>query len=225
MKYTLGLDISSVSSGFAVLDEEMKLVEYGILKVKKNADHPEKLCQYEDELNKLLKKYEFNKVCVEEVWKGRNTKVHKILSLYHGVSYALIYRCLNLNPVVSTTAEIRKTIEQKTKENIISETKQVGKRKKYANPAQKEKVFEAIKKMYSLEEFNFDDHNDITDAIAVAVHGWQIKEEKYGCKKTTKERKRKSKGDGLDKLVQGAAVQKSRNLKSVANTKNKSGSN
>jgi hypothetical protein len=152
----LALDISSVSTGWSVF-KDGKLYEKGKIDTSKIKKHGERLICFEKELKALYKKYKPTIFAAEDVFVGRSPKVHKILSLYHGIAYKLAFERLKDDPLVLYEGEIR---------NIISEHFNVVLRK----TGEKAKVltFNFINAHYNLG-YDFDSHNDITDAIAVGL--------------------------------------------------------
>jgi Holliday junction resolvasome RuvABC endonuclease subunit len=85
MKF-LGLDISSRNTGWTIMERGAPMAT-GDIAPPATADHPQKLNNFRDELLKICTLHKPDKICIEDVWAGKNKLTYKILSLYHGVAY------------------------------------------------------------------------------------------------------------------------------------------
>ena len=188
MSTILALDISSVSTGYAVF-KKGKLSERGIINTSKIKKHGERLVKFEIELSALIKKYKPDIIAAEDIYKGRNPKTHKILALYHGVAYRLCFVYTNDDPIILYAGEIR---------SIVSEAYSVILKKKGVKD--KELTFDFIKEKYSFDEFEFNKHNDITDAIAIGLAVSELESGRAneslcdfrGCARSRRKRDKKS---------------------------------
>lgn len=188
----LALDISSVSTGYAFY-KKGKLKDKGVLVMSKIKRHSERLSFFNEEIVKLVEKFSPEMIAVEDIYKGRNPKTHKVLALYHGIVYKLSYDFFDSDPIVMYPSEIR---------SILSDEFDVVLKKKGVKD--KELTFDFIKKHFNLESYTFKKDNDITDAIAIglAVEALSSKSESQdliseyiGCARSQKKKKRKKKGD------------------------------
>lgn len=152
----LALDISSVSTGWSVF-KNGKLHKHGKIVTSKIKKHSERLVFFDIELRKLFEKFKPNIFAVEDVFVGRSPKVHKILSLYHGVAYKCAFEYLNDDPITIYESEAR---------GIISDSFNVALRK--SGEKAKKLTFDFINQHYNLK-YTFENDNDITDAIAVGL--------------------------------------------------------
>lgn len=184
MTTILSLDISSVSTGYAIF-KNGKLKDYSLIDTSIYSTHGERLCAFELQVDALIKKYKPDIIAAEDIYKGRNPKTHKILALYHGIAYKLCYSFLTADPVVLYPSEIRGTLSEKY--NVVLKKKDV-----------KEKLltFDFIKAHFKLSSFEFKTHNDITDAIAIGLAVYNIGnniEEYRGCARSSTTSKSKKK--------------------------------
>lgn len=67
----LGIDPGVANLGWAVLENENKLVDYGCLTTKKGE---ERLKMIDEKIEKLIKKYEIDRVAVEGLYFAKNAK-------------------------------------------------------------------------------------------------------------------------------------------------------
>jgi hypothetical protein len=100
----LSLDISSASTGWAKLDGT-ELHSFGII-IPKGESHAERLADFSTQVCGLMDGV--LRVVIEDVWSGRNKKVFKVLSLYHGVAYAATWVSLGKEPAVLMPSRFRK---------------------------------------------------------------------------------------------------------------------
>ena len=185
----LGLDISSASTGWAYSDSEGNIKDFGVIKMTSKR-HSERLAFFERELKSIFKRFNPLYLGIEDIWNGRNAKTYKILALYHGVAYKVGFEKLKEDPVILSESEIREKVG--LAHNVKLE--------KTADKSKKEAVFDFLNTLLQLN-FNFKTHNDITDAIAVAMSTYLVisDEEKYGslqdfrtCARSKSRRSKKS---------------------------------
>lgn len=185
MTKILALDISSVSTGYAFFDNT-QLIEYDSIITSKWKRHSERLYHFEQKIDYLLQKYSPDFVIAEDIYKGRNVKTHKILSLYHGIAYKLCFNYTKDDPIVLYSGEIRSS---------LSKAYNVSLKKKGVKD--KLLTFDFINKLLNLN-FTFEEHNDITDAIAIGLAVIELEkiyslDELKGCARssiTTKNKKK-----------------------------------
>ena len=99
--FYLGIDPSTVSTGFAVIDREGKLIEYGVIKPGKTLLPHQKLHYQYEHITALMKKYPIIGMNCEEQFGGPSqatfkklcqvTGVMMLLAAQHGVKFELKY--------------------------------------------------------------------------------------------------------------------------------------
>lgn len=149
----IGLDISSSSTGWAVLKNRGRFykregVDYGMIKPHKKLELSEKLVYFRTELIKILETTKPDIVAAEDVFFSRNPKTLKILSKFQGVAAEAVRETLGQPTNIVTVKEVRAVVGTQGKEEVFNE----------------------IVKMFKLKGWVFKKHNDITDAIAVAFY-------------------------------------------------------
>ena len=90
----LGLDISSSSTGWSIVDVDngsKKLVEYGLISPMGNMGVTQRLYFFGNELKKLIDKFMPNEIAVEETVLVRGPKIMRTLSRFSGVALFLAY--------------------------------------------------------------------------------------------------------------------------------------
>lgn len=178
MTTTLSLDISSKCTGYAVFTNGgLNKKALGNIKLN-HKTHGEKLNVFESELTKLLKAHKPSTVIIEDIYKSRNVRTYRVLSYYHGVAYKAIYKYKKIEPVILTVKEIRTIIGQEYGTNLMPTKRQKNAQK--INKDSKELTFDLMKKIFALRKFNFVEHNDIVDAIAVGLAHQLFQEGKHG---------------------------------------------
>lgn len=143
------LDVSTVSTGWC-LTKGKKTLSYGVIKINKNVSFSMRLCEFRIRLKELLNSFNtIDYIVIENGFALRNVKTLKALSRFSGVA---------MECCVSVTG----------KEPFIMNNKTV---KKFFNVKTKEELYGVITKKYRklCKDFEFNTHNDVTDAIAQAV--------------------------------------------------------
>lgn len=80
----LSLDISSKNTGWAIVDQQC--TDWGDF-APTGESHGEKLNSFKTNLENLIVKFKPTMLIIEDVWGGKNIRVLKTLSYYHGVCY------------------------------------------------------------------------------------------------------------------------------------------
>jgi Holliday junction resolvasome RuvABC endonuclease subunit len=169
----LCLDISSVSTGYSVLNKGRLLKSLcGKIKTNKKDHFGERLLKFEEKLEWLLKKSKPDLIVVEDIF-HRNTLTYKVLAMFHGIVFRMSWKMLHKDPLYIKTTQARSVLGVKTKEE----------------------VFRYIKARFNLDEFKYDEHNDITDSIAIGVAYYN------GYQKKKEENKRDRKGTAKSKAT------------------------
>lgn len=142
----ISLDISSVSTGWSFFIKD-NLKEYGKIIIKNNVDNGPRLAIFREELSKVLKKYASQNVVIENGFAGRNIKTLKVLSNFSGVAQECVYSTLGVSAYIMNNKIVKSFFCCKNKKEL----------------------YEAIVYLLDLEDFCFEDYNDITDSIAQAI--------------------------------------------------------
>lgn len=86
MELWLGLDMSTKSSGYSVIDKETgKLIDYGCWKVKQSVDWRDRCVIMGEHLDKKLKEYDIKGIVCEDTIGTPNIKTVKQLSTLQGI--------------------------------------------------------------------------------------------------------------------------------------------
>lgn len=156
-KVILALDVSSSSTGYAVLRSgrwNKSSASYGLIKPPTGIPLGQKLVFVRDEIQKLLRKVKPNVVVIEDVFSGRNVSTMKLLARFNGVVIEVSRRYLKDEPVIALTTKVRAFLECGRK---------------------KEEAFRYICKRYNLD-WSFNKMNDVTDALCLALYVYGIEE-------------------------------------------------
>lgn len=168
---TLGLDISSSTIGWALLDENktrIKLIDSGYIKplASDKGSLFERLSQTKIEIGKLLDKYEPDNVAIEDIafyMKGKsNANTIIILATFNRMIGLYCYEFLNKEPQMISVLSIRNSIK-----NYLNLEK----------TPEKEEIPSAIEKILNKKfEWRFNkkgkiikENYDIADGIAVGI--------------------------------------------------------
>lgn len=147
----LGLDVSSSSTGYAVLRNgrwNKSKASFGIIKTSSKDPLAQRLLSFRDQLEALLKKIKPTHVVIEDVFSGRNISTTKLLSRFSGVALEICLRRTKKEPLVITTMQVRSFLG-------------CGKKK--------ENAFAYICDRYNLD-WDFKKMNDVADALALALY-------------------------------------------------------
>ena len=140
----LSLDISSVSTGWCILND-LTLVDYGIIKLYKALDTAEKLRLFRLELVRILLHYSPDVVVIEDTFFQKNVKTLKLLSYFVGVAMEAAYS-EGSSLVFLAVQTVRS----------------------FFKVSSKKEIFNIIYKYFRLKG-SFKTLNDITDSIANAL--------------------------------------------------------
>lgn len=147
---TLSLDLSSKSSGWSVFDEK-ELHEYGCI-TSASTDLIKRIHIMTDNIQELIKKYNINKVVVEEVrpeMGTQNIKTHRALMWLQAAVAIMLHDEYKMELEYIYPSEWRKICGIKTGSGIRRETL-------------KQRDIEFVK-----NKFNLDVNDDIADAIGI----------------------------------------------------------
>ena len=103
----LAIDPSLSSTGFAVFDEDGKLIEYGKQTTGNKIIEEDRICKIANKIKTLIEKYKIEVVVMETQFFSKNAKTSMQLSRLRG---AITYVCrgLNVDMKYLTPAEARK---------------------------------------------------------------------------------------------------------------------
>lgn len=151
MSHFIGIDASTSSTGYAVLDKNFKLIEKDVIKAK--ADDPQAFASLYLELVDVLMKYQPKYLICEQQFVGRNMNTSIKLARPTGVVLAAAGLLKDCEFEFLVPASWRKIYHTGTDWE-----------KKYS----KKHSFEVTKERYPGVVSNFNKHNDISDAIGIA---------------------------------------------------------
>ena len=149
MSKILALDVSSVKTGFCIIEDGIMLKDaYGTIEPNTKLPYGGRLLFFQEEIKKLIRLHKPNIVAIEDIFKGRNMNTFKSLSMFRGVAIKTVYEELNKDPVSLLAVEARSELKL---------------------DISKDKAFKQAIKKFKLKElnFNFDKHNDIVDSVVL----------------------------------------------------------
>jgi len=170
----LGLDVSSVCTGYSVVEDGYLLTNtIGTIKPNSKDCIGKKLVFFEKKIKNLLKKYNPDYVVTEDIFKGPNVKTFKTLAMFRGIVFKTVYEKLKNDPVCLMPTEARK----------IAGVKGIT----------KEDAFIFITEKYNFLNYKFVTHNDISDSIILALASYYLyKNPKQNVIKKKKRKNEKS---------------------------------
>lgn len=154
-KVILALDVSSSSTGYAVLRGgrwRQSSTSFGWIKTSAKLSMPERLKVFRDELETIIGRVKPDVIAIEDVFSSRNVSTMKLLARFNGVAVELSRRYLGRDPLIALTSQIRSTLE-------------CGK--------SKEEAFAFICQKYKLD-WSLSTMNDVADAIALGLYAHQM---------------------------------------------------
>jgi crossover junction endodeoxyribonuclease RuvC len=150
MTKVLGLDVSSASTGYAVVsDGYLDFDSLGTIQPPTKLMMGEKLMYFEKALKRLLKKHRPDVVVVEEVFRGPNAKTFRVLAMFKGVAYLTIRQAMHYDPIAIMPTEARKAVG--------------------VSGSKKEDAFAWVVERFGFVDYTFAKHNDICDGIVLAL--------------------------------------------------------
>lgn len=165
----LSLDISAASTGWAIFNKLTNTFHYGKIKTKPKDSLGLRLCVFRENLESLIKLYSPDTVVIEDAFSGINVSTMKVLVKFAGVAEQLCTELLDTPPFIISNNTV----------------------KSYFKAKDKEELFNFLVSMLDFcEDWSYNKHNDITDAMAQAIcfmdevlHETSFREEKeYGFK-------------------------------------------
>ena len=167
-KIILGLDPGTNIMGFGLIEiqnENIKLIQYGVINLKKYKDHTEKLEMIFENVNKLIKDYNPNEISIEAPFFGKN--VQSMLKLGRAQGVAMVAGKIN-------GIEISEYAPRKIKKSVTGN-----------GNASKEQLSEIIKKTLNINE-NINKKLDASDALGAALCHYYQKSNNENPKKSWK---------------------------------------
>ncbi len=146
----------------------------GKIVIDKKFSLGQRLNVFDKKIKDLIIKAKPDIIIIEDIY-CRNTITFKILSYFHGVAYKHIYNLLEKDPYFIGATKIRNILGVKGKEG----------------------AFNYINNLYNLD-YNFEEDNDITDAIALGLAYIRMLKDGKGIE-TKKKKKKTNKKAGTSK--------------------------
>lgn len=144
----MGLDISSKSTGIAIItkDNKLKFMDKFFIPNYSKTTEEIKMFVFAIGLTSVIKKYNPCLAIVEDVF-SKNISTHRSLSEFHGLcKYVLALNDIPMKYIHPSSA------------------------KSFIGCKDKEEVFNKITKMYNLKNLKFEDANDGIDALLIAMN-------------------------------------------------------
>lgn len=106
---TMGIDISSKSTGWGVI-EDGKLLEFGKINPTGTMTHAQKLYYFHVELERVISRQRPDDIAIEDVVQVKSVSVAKILARFNGVAIVEAYRYLQREPTMFEPTEWKKLV-------------------------------------------------------------------------------------------------------------------
>lgn len=110
MKKIMGIDISSRSTGWSILQGD-KLVEYGKVNPTGKMTTSQKLFLFHVELKKIIERHKPDEIAIEDVPLVKSVSVAKLLARFNGVAMVEAYRHLQKEPALFEPSKWKKLVE------------------------------------------------------------------------------------------------------------------
>lgn len=157
MSIILGLDVSSVKTGWAVLKNgkfyKRLGVDYGTIETSNKDNISNRLFTFRNELESILKECKPDIIIMEDTHLSKFVNALKMLVRFGAVAQEISWRTLSIDPILVPVKLARTVIGSQDKEE----------------------VFNIVVNKYKLKDFKFNTHNDITDAIVLTLYGKSLK--------------------------------------------------
>ena len=109
MSKIMGIDISSKSTGWAVI-EDNKLLEFGKINPTGSMTSGQKMFYFHNELERIISRYQPNEIAIEDVVQVKSVSVTKILARFNGIAIVESYRHLQKEPTLFEPTEWKKLV-------------------------------------------------------------------------------------------------------------------
>lgn len=155
----LGLDISSTSTGWAVMGGSGNLEACGV--IVPLGDLPVRLKKTKEQLQNILNKYQPTFVGIEDMIAFKFGRTAKILNYFNGVAYLTCYEYNGNEPVFIASSSLKK---------MLGVNPMALKKEGYKREQIKDLIYEIICKEYGqdIATGNWQYRHDIADAISCA---------------------------------------------------------
>ncbi len=153
----LALDVSSSSTGYAVLKGgrwRRSAVSFGTIKIPASPDLAGRLEKFRDEVEKIILQSKPDLVVIEDIFFLRSISTVKLLARFSGVALEVSRRLTKQEPCLVLSSTVRSKLE-------------CGK--------SKEEAFKFITDKYKLTDWKFKEHNDIADALCLALYAHKFR--------------------------------------------------
>ena len=169
MEKILCLDISSVSTGYAFFRNGKFLKsKCGKIEINKNLSLGLRLNRFEERFCELLGQLKPDIVVIEDIYL-KNAITFKVLAYFHGIAYYHIFNNAGREPYFLGATKLRNILGVKGKQG----------------------AFDYVNNLYNLN-YNFKEHNDITDAIALGLAYIRMLKDGKGIETGAKKKKKKA---------------------------------
>lgn len=169
MKNILCLDISSVSTGYAFFrNGKLLKSKCGKITIDKKLSLGARLNRFEEKFAEILGHLKPDIVIIEDIYL-KNAITFKVLAYFHGSAYYHIFNNVGREPYFLGATKIRHILGVKGKQG----------------------AFDYVNTLYNLN-YNFKEHNDITDAIALGLAYIRMLKDGKGIETKTKKKKKKA---------------------------------
>ena len=153
-KIILGLDISSSSTGYAVIKNgrwSKSRKSFGIIETNSKDSVGTRLVSFRTQLSRLIKEVKPTHIVIEDIFKQRNVNTLKLLARFSGVAIECIKRLTKKEPTIVMATRVRSTL---------------------GCGVSKQEAFDYVCNRYKLD-WAFT-QNDITDAICLALYQHEL---------------------------------------------------
>lgn len=148
----LAFDVSSVSTGYAVLKGgrwRKSANSFGTIKMPAGLSLSERLRQFRDSLETVIRQVSPDLIVIEDIFFLRSISTVKLLARFSGVALEVSRRLVDADPCLVLSSTVRSKLG-------------CGK--------SKEEAFRFICDKYTLSDWSFKEHNDIADALCLALY-------------------------------------------------------
>lgn len=143
----LGIDPGYATLGWAVIENNLKIIDYGLIETEKDKDLNERLFIIHNEINKIIKHYKPDTLGIEKLFFAKNTKT--------AIDVA---KCIG---VIMLTARLHDlTFDEYSPLQVKTAVTGYGR-------ATKDQIQNIITKLYKLKQVPKPD--DVADALAIAA--------------------------------------------------------
>lgn len=106
----MGLDISSKSTGWCVINDD-GILDYGLIQPSSKMSLAQKMYLFYVEIGKLIEKYQPHSIAIEDVVDVMNISVTKTLARFNGVAIIKAYECTKTDPILYKPSEWKKSLD------------------------------------------------------------------------------------------------------------------